>query len=88
MKKQTIIQIAIIIALTIILGVLVKFTIDAINENNMPQMQMTGMGMGQPNGNMQGQMGGNSSLIAYSGVQEITEDTTIESRRIFIRNSR
>ena len=77
MKKQTIIQIVIIIVLTIVLGILVKFTIDAINENNMPQM--ANQGMEQPNGNMPGQMGGNSSSVTYSGVEEITEDTTIES---------
>lgn len=77
MKKQTIIQIVIIIALAIILGILVKFTVDAINENNMPQM--ANQGTEQPNGNMQGQMGGNSSSVTYSGAQEITEDTTIES---------
>ena len=77
MKKQTIIQIVIIIVLTIVLGILVKFTIDAINENNMPQMAK--QGMEQPNGDMPGQMGGNSSSVAYSGVKEITEDTTIES---------
>ena len=77
MKNQTIIQIVIIIVLTIVLGILVKFTIDAINENNMPQMAK--QGMEQPNGDMPGQMGGNSSSVAYSGVKEITEDTTIES---------
>lgn len=77
MKKETIIQIVIIIALAIILGVLVKFTIDAIDENNMPQMN--NMGMVQPGGNMQGQMGGSQTSVTYSGVEEITEDTTIES---------
>ena len=77
MKKNTIIQIIIIIALAIILGILVKFTIDAINENNMSQMAE--QGMEQPNGNMQNQMGGNSSSVTYSGVQEITENITITS---------
>ena len=77
MKKDTIIQIVIIIALAIILGVLVKFTIEAINENSMPQMEK--QGMMQLDGNMQGQMGGGTSLIEYSGVTEITKDTTIES---------
>ena len=77
MKKSTIIQIVIIIVLVGTLGILVKFTIEAINENSMPQM--ADQGMGQPNGNMPGQMGGNSSSIEYSSVTEITEDTTIES---------
>ena len=78
MKKETIIQIVIIIVLVIILGVLVKFTIDAIDENSIPQMANQGMGM--PNGDMQGQMGGNASSITYSAAEEITEDTTIEAK--------
>lgn len=77
MKKQTIIQIVIIIVLAIILGILVKFTIDVMAENNMPQMANQGMGM--PNENMQGQMGGNSTSVTYSGVEEINQDATIES---------
>lgn len=77
MKKSTIIQIIIIIALAVILGILVKFTIEAINENSMPQM--SNQGMNGQGGNMPDQMGGNSSSIEYSGVTEITEDTTIES---------
>lgn len=77
MKKNTIIQIIILIILAIILGILVKFTIEAINENSMPQM--TNQGMGQPGENMSGQMGGDSSSIEYSGVTEITDDTTLEN---------
>lgn len=77
MKKSTIIQIVIIIIFVIILGILVRFTIEAINENNMPQMENQGMnGQG---GSVPGQMGGMSSSIEYSGVTEITEDTTIEN---------
>ena len=77
MKKSTIIQIAVIIVLAIILGVLIKFAIETINENNMPQMakqEMNGQGENMPN-----QMGGNSGSAEYSGVTEIVEDTTIES---------
>lgn len=77
MKRNTIIQIIIIIVLAIILGILVKFTIEAINENNVPQItskEMNGQG-----GNMSGQMGEMSSSIQYLGATEITEDTTKES---------
>lgn len=74
MKKSTIIQILTIIVLVIILGVLVKFTIEAINEKSMPQI--SNQGMNGQSGNMPGQMGGNSSTIEYSGATEITEDTT------------
>lgn len=77
MKKNTIIQIIIIIVLAIILGVLVKFTIDAINENNEPQMINKGMNM--QDGTIPGQMGEISSSIRYSGVTEIAEDTIIEN---------
>ena len=77
MKKNIIIQIVIIVILTIILGVLVKFTIEAINENNIPQM--SNQEMVRQDVNMPGQMGENSSTIEYSGVTEITEDITIES---------
>ena len=77
MKKSTLIQILTIIALVIILGVLVKFTIEAINEKSMPQI--SNQGMNGQSGNMPGQMGGNSSTIEYSGATEITEDTTIKS---------
>ena len=76
MKKNTIIQIIVIIVLAAVLCVLVKFTIDAINENNSSQMPI--QGMEQPNGDMQQQMGGNSNSATYSGAEEITEDTTIE----------
>lgn len=77
MKNRTIIQIVIIIVLTIILGALVKFTIEAINENNMPQM--ANPEINEQGGNMPSQMDINSSSIEYSGVTEITEDATIES---------
>jgi hypothetical protein len=75
MKKSTVIQVIIIIALAIILGVLLKFTIDASNENNSPQI--ANQGMGEQNGSMPGQ--NNSSSITYSSETEITKDTTIES---------
>jgi preprotein translocase subunit SecG len=53
MKKSTVIQVIIIIALAIILGVLLKFTIDASNENNSPQI--ANQGMGEQNGSIPGQ---------------------------------
>ncbi len=53
MKKETIIQIIIIINLTVILGILVEFTIEAINNNNMPRMN----DMRKLDENMQGQIG-------------------------------
>ncbi len=75
MKKNSIIQIIIIVLLVIILGILLKFTIDAINENNM----MNNQEMQKPNGEMQGGMGNtNSSSISYSASKEITDDSTIE----------
>lgn len=77
MRKHTIFQIAIIVVLAVILAVLVKFTIDAIDENNSPRM--ANQGMNNPNGEIQSQMGGNSSSVTYSGSEEITQDTTIES---------
>lgn len=43
MKKSTIIQFVIIILLAVILGILVRFTVDAMNENNLPQMGAQGM---------------------------------------------
>lgn len=70
MKKNIIIQIVIIIILAIILGVLVKFTIDAIKDNNMPKMT---------NENRQGGMSNTASTITYSSVKEITEDTSLEN---------
>ncbi len=77
MKKSTIIQVVIIIVLAVILGVLVKFTIDTINANRMPQM--SNQEMNGKNGNMQGQMSGNSSEIEYSSVTEIIENAMIEN---------
>lgn len=77
MKKNTAIQFVIIMLLTIILGILVKFTVDAMNENHLQQMGT--QGIRQPNGDMMGQMGDNSNLITYSSGKEINEDTTIEN---------
>lgn len=76
MKKSTIIQFVTIIALAIILGILVRFTVDAMNKNNLTQMGV--QGMKQPNGDMLEQMDSKSSSITYSSVKEINEDTTIE----------
>ena len=76
MKKKTLIEIAIIIILVVILGVLVKFTIESIDEKNL--FQSSNQGMGQLNGSMPNQMSNNSSSITYSGEKEINEDATIE----------
>lgn len=65
MKKNDIIKIVIIVVLTVILGVLVKLTVDAINDNNSNQMQ----------GGMPNQM--QSADIEYSGVTEITDSISI-----------
>lgn len=60
-----------------ILGVLVKFTIDSINEKN--SSQISNIGMEQPSESMQGQMGNNSSSVSYKESEEINGDTTIET---------
>jgi hypothetical protein len=80
MKKNIIIQIIIILLLAISLGFLIKFTVDAINEKNSPQMpeQMENQGMGGQGEGMPGQIDNNSSSTTYSSETEITEDTTIE----------
>lgn len=77
MRKTTIIQIIIIIILVIILGILIKFTIDAINENNVPHV--ANQDVQQMNGDPQGNLDDKSSSIEYNGATEIVEDTTIES---------
>ena len=77
MKKSTIIQIGIIIVLVVVLGILVKITLGTFETNNM--QQNANQDMQQPNGNIQGNMGGSSSSVEYSGVTEIAEDTNIES---------
>lgn len=65
MKKSVIIQIVIIVVLTVILGVLVKFTAKSMNPMlNKDMMQM-------PNEN--------NANITYSGNTEITENVTVES---------
>lgn len=76
MKKNMIIQIIVIIVLAVVLGILIKFTVEAINEKYQPQM--SNQGMGQPNGSMQGQ-GGTNSNISYTASKEITESLGIES---------
>lgn len=77
MKKRTLIQIIIIIALIIILGILLKFTIDAINENNSTQIK--NQEIEKTNGEMPGKISSNSSSVIYSASKEINEDTTIEN---------
>ncbi|WP_305133110.1 hypothetical protein [Thomasclavelia cocleata] len=74
MKKKTLLQIFIIVILVIVLGVLLKFTIDSINKNKLSQMAMN-----KPSGNMSGQMANSSNSITYSSAKEIKEDTTIEN---------
>ena len=71
MKKNTIVEIIIIIILAIILGILLKYTINVINENHSNNM-INGQEMQKPNGET------TSSSISYSASKEITEDTTIE----------
>jgi hypothetical protein len=77
MKKGTIIQIAIIIILLIILGILLKFTINDSNENDLSMMG--NQGMNEQGGSMPGQTVNGSNSVNYSSLIEITEDTTIES---------
>lgn len=77
MKNKTLIPIIIIVILIMILGTLLFFTIDTINKNN--SSQMPDGAMNNSRGSMPGQMGGNSSSITYSGVEEITKDTSINS---------
>ncbi len=76
MKNKTAIQVIVIIILVVILGILVTFTIDAINENQSGQRGNRGMN------EQNDDMGGNTSdstSISYTGVTEITEDTSLES---------
>lgn len=75
MKKETIIQLFIILILIIIFGVLLGFTIDSINKNKLSQMQT----MDKPSGSMSGQMGSSSSSITYSSAKEINGDTSIDN---------
>lgn len=77
MNKETKIEIIIIIVLVIILGVLLKLAIIAINENSLSQIPNEIMN--KQDKNMSGKMSESSSSIEYSGVTEITKDTTIES---------
>lgn len=77
MKKETLIQIIIIIVLVIVLGVLVFFTIDTIGKNKPLQMQ--DVNMNSQNGSMPGKIGESSSTVTYSSAKEINEDTSIES---------
>lgn len=71
MKKEKSLIILIVI-LAIVLGILVKYTVDTINENNMPSTQN-----GQMNSNMP--FGGQSGSAEYASDTEITEDTNINS---------
>lgn len=77
MKKETLIQIIIIIILAIIFGVLLKFTITTINENSLSQTPNGNMN--KQDKNMSGQRGSNSKLITYSGTKEINKDTSIDN---------
>lgn len=77
MKKNTIIQIIIIVFLAIILGILVVYTINSTNQGNT--QKKLNEGMSEQNGKIPTTMGESSSSIEYSGTTEITEDTKIES---------
>ena len=77
MKKNTIIQIIIIVFLAIILGILVVYTINSTSQGNT--QKKLNEGMSEQNGKMPTTMGESSSSIEYSGTTEITEDTKIES---------
>lgn len=67
MNKSTTIQIIIIILLTLILGILVKITLDAMNNQEMQKPSV------------QEQMGNNANQITYSAIEQITNSTIIES---------
>ena len=75
MKKSTIIELIIILVLAIILGVLVKFTLETINQNNI--LKMPNQSMGQL-GEMPVQNGMNSN-VTYTASKEITDDSVINS---------
>lgn len=82
MKRNTIIQIVIIIILVVILGIVIKFTVDAINENNTVSEnsnKSAGENTEQQKENIQGGMNDKSNSTSYSGVEEITSDTTLNS---------
>jgi len=68
LKKNTIIQIAIVIVLTIILSVLVIFTIKAINENNSFS-QGINSSMKQSKRNMQNKIERGSNSISSSNIE-------------------
>lgn len=73
-----------------IIGALIStfayFVNNKILTNNNEMISINGQ-MGNPNGNMPEQMGENSNSIEYSGVEEITEDTTIESGEYLSENA-
>lgn len=81
MKKKTLTEIAIIIVLTAILCLLIKF----INEENLSQT--SSQGREESNGSMPNQMNNNSSSIIYSAEKEINEDTTIENEEYSSKKS-
>ena len=75
MKKTTIIQIIIIIILVIILGILIKFTIDAINENNV--LHVANQDVQQMNGDPPGNLDDKSSSIEYLSLIHICNRSCI-----------
>lgn len=84
MKKNILIQFAIIIVLAIILGILIIFTVESINQKAVPQMpnlEMNGQGE-----NMPGKMEQNSSTAKYSGATEVNEDKSLESGEYISEN--
>ena len=82
MKKNTIIQIGVIIVLIVILGIVIKFTVDAINENNTVSEnsnKTTSENTEQQKEYIQGGINNKSNSTSYSGVEEITSDTILDS---------
>lgn len=69
MKKETRIEVIIVVVLTIILGILIVLTVKSINAGNKINDNFMNNGPG----------GGQSANISYSAKNEITEDTTINS---------
>ena len=85
MKKESKIQIIIILLLIIVLGVLICFAItnnssDNVGQNESESREQMGGPMGEPpDGMMGGNMGGNSSSVESNGATEITESKTLQS---------
>lgn len=77
MKKSNIIQIVIIVVLAVVLGVLLKLTIDVADKNLSFQNNSIGSpgGSGNPGGDINES---SSDSVDASGVYEITDEETVE----------